>query len=177
MNAKTLSGCCIVAALLLPPLPASAEVPDAIATPGETLVATMHAQGAQVYECGADASGKLAWKFREPIATLVMDGKTVGRHYAGPNWELADGSAVVGKVAGRAPGASAADIPLLKLEAVSSRGTGILSGVATIQRLNTKGGVAEGACPQAGAFLSVPYSADYAFYKKVRASFLPDARQ
>ena len=65
---------------------------------GETLVATIHAQGAQVYECKADASGKLAWQFREPIATLLVDGKTVGRHYAGPNWELADGSAVAGKV-------------------------------------------------------------------------------
>src|SRR2546421_10876903 len=37
--------------------------------------------------------------FREPIATLLLDGKTVGRHYAGPNWEHADGSAVVAKVA------------------------------------------------------------------------------
>ena len=117
-----------------------------IATPGETLVATIHAEGAQVYECKADASGKLSWQFREPIATLLVDGKTVGRHYAGPNWELADGSAVVGKVAGRAPGATAKDIPLLKLEVTSQRGTGRLTGVTTIQRLNTKGGVAEGPC-------------------------------
>ena len=65
----------------------------------KTLVATIHAQGAQVYECNADAAGKLVWQFREPIATLIVDGKTVGRHYAGPNWEMADGSAVVAKVA------------------------------------------------------------------------------
>ena len=63
---------------------ASAQVPDAIAAPGETVVATLHAEGAQVYECKADAGGKLAWQFREPIATLLLDGKTVGRHYAGP---------------------------------------------------------------------------------------------
>ena len=50
--------------------------------------------------------GKLAWAFREPIATLFQDGKTVGRHYAGPTWELSDGSAVVGKVAASAPGAT-----------------------------------------------------------------------
>ena len=37
--------------------------------------------------CKAGADGKLAWTFREPIATLLADGKTVGRHYAGPNWE------------------------------------------------------------------------------------------
>ena len=101
-----------------------ADIPDAIAAPGEALVATVHAQGAQVYVCVLDPSGKLAWQFREPIATLLVEGKTVGRHYAGPNWELSDGSAVVAKASGRASGATAADIPLLKLEVVSQRGTG-----------------------------------------------------
>jgi hypothetical protein len=156
----------VIAVLLLPAASASAQTPDAIAAPGEKLVATIHAQGAQVYECKADAAGKLAWQFREPIATLLIDGKTVGRHYAGPNWELADCSAVIGKVTGRAPGTSPKDIPLLKLEVASQRGTGQLTGVTTIQRLNTKGGVAEGSCESAGSFLSVPYSADYAFSKK-----------
>lgn len=164
MNAKTFG--CILAALILPVPVIAAELPDAIAAPGETHVVTLHAQGAQVYECATDASGKLTWKFREPIATLFENGKTVGRHYAGPSWELADGSAIVAKVSGRAPGASATDIPLLKLEVVSRRGAGHLADVTTIQRLNTKGGVAEGACPQPGVFLSVPYAADYAFYKR-----------
>ena len=155
-----------LATLLLPLPTANAQVPEAIAAKGETLVTTIHAEGAQVYECKPDAAGKLGWQFREPIATLLLDGKTIGRHYAGPNWELADGSAVVGKVAGRAPGATAKDIPLLKLEVVSQRGAGQLTGVTTIQRLNTKGGVAEGGCETAGAFLNAPYSADYAFFKK-----------
>src|SRR5262245_28043298 len=127
-----------LAFLILPLSTLRAEVPDAIAAPGETLVATIHAEGAQVYERKADASGKLAWQLREPIATLLLDGRTVGRHYAGPNWELADGSAVVAKVAARAPGATAKDIPLLKLEVVSQRGSGQLTGVTTIQRLATK---------------------------------------
>ena len=144
----------------------STQVPDAIAAPGEAPVATVHAQGAQVYECMADPAGTLVWRFREPIATLLLDGKTVGRHYAGPSWELADGSAVTGKVAGRAPGATPNDIPLLKLEVTSQRGAGRLTGVTTIQRLNTRGGTADRLCAPAGAFLSVPYSADYAFYKK-----------
>src|SRR5947199_662581 len=82
---------------------AHAQVPAAIAAPGESAVATWHAEGAQVYECKAGTDGKLAWAFREPIATLLLDGKTVGRHYAGPTWEHADGSAVVGKAAGNAP--------------------------------------------------------------------------
>jgi hypothetical protein len=143
-----------------------AQVPDAIAAPGEVAIVTIHAEGAQIYECKADSGGKLVWQFREPIATLMMDGKTVGRHFAGPGWELADGSAVTGKMAGRAPGATAKDIPLLKLEVTSQRGTGQLTGASSIQRINTKGGVAEGACEHAGAFLSVPYAADYVFLRK-----------
>jgi hypothetical protein len=145
---------------------ASAQVPAAIAAPGENLVATMHAEGAQVYECKAGADGKLAWAFREPIATLVLDGKTVGRHYAGPNWEHADGSAVVGKAVANAPGKSASDIPWLKLEVTAQRGSGALSGVTTVQRINTVGGVHSGTCDKAGALHSAPYAADYVFLRK-----------
>src|SRR5881227_100068 len=81
-------------------LSASAQtpLPDAIAAPGETIVLALHAEGAQIYECKAGADGKLAWAFREPIATLLAGGKTVGRHYAGPTWEYTDGSAVLAKV-------------------------------------------------------------------------------
>jgi uncharacterized protein DUF3455 len=145
---------------------ASAQIPPAIAAPGETVVATLHAEGAQVYECKAGNDGKLAWAFREPIATLLLDGKTVGRHYAGPNWEHADGSAVTGKVVANAPGKGAGDIPWLKLEVTAQRGSGTLSGVTTVQRINTAGGAHAGACDKAGIFHSAPYAADYVFLKK-----------
>ena len=145
---------------------ADTPLPAAIAAPGETVVLTTHAEGAQVYECKAGADGKLAWAFREPIATLFVDGKTIGRHYAGPNWEHIDGSAVVGKVSGSAPGATSDDIAWLKLQVVSSRGSGVLTGVTTVQRINTKGGKLDGACDKAGSFKSAPYSADYVFLKK-----------
>ncbi len=114
-------------------------MPPALEAPGETVVATLHAEGAQVYECKAGADGKLAWAFREPIATLLLDGKTVGRHYAGPNWEHTDGSAIVGKVVANAPGKTAGDIAWLKLEVTARRGSGTLSGVTTVQRINTAG--------------------------------------
>jgi hypothetical protein len=145
---------------------APAQLPPAIAAAGETAVATFHAEGAQVYECKVGADGKLAWAFREPVATLFQDGKTVGRHYAGPNWEHTDGSAVVGKAAGNAPGKTASDIPWLKLAVTAQRGKGALSGVTTVQRINTAGGVHTGACDKAGAFYSAPYAADYVFLKK-----------
>jgi len=150
-------------------LPAGAQaqqLPATIAAPGETLVATLHAEGAQVYDCKAGTDGKPAWTFREPIATLLADGKTVGRHYAGPSWEHMDGSAVVGKAAGNAPGATPKDIPLLKLEVVSSRGSGALSGVTTVQRINTAGGKLEGECDKPGSHRNAPYSADYVFLRK-----------
>src|ERR1700737_2604596 len=145
---------------------AEPPIPAAIAARGETLVLAMHAEGAQVYECKAGADGKPSWAFREPIATLLADGKTVGRHYAGPNWEHTDGSAVVGKVAGSAPGAAPNDIPWLKLDVISRRGNGILTGVTSVQRINTRGGRLEGACDSAGTFSSAPYSADYVFLRK-----------
>lgn len=144
---------------------AETPLPDAIAAPGETIVLTVHAEGAQLYECKAGAD-KPGWAFREPIATLLVDGKTVGRHYAGPNWEHGDGSAVAGKVAASAPGATAKDIPWLKLEVISRRGSGVLAGVTTVQRINTQGGKIEGACDKAGSFSSAPYSADYIFLRK-----------
>jgi hypothetical protein len=158
--------CIILALSIMPPSASAAEVPGAIAAPGEILVATINAIGAQVYECKSDAAGKLTWQFREPIATLFIDGKTVGRHYAGPSWEMTDGSVVSGKVASRASGATPNDIPLLKLDVTSRRGQGELANVTTIQRINTRGGVVDGMCESRGAFLSVPYTADYAFYRK-----------
>jgi len=145
---------------------AADPLPEAIAAPGETAVLTVHAEGAQVYECKVGSDGKLAWSFREPIATLFADGKTVGRHYAGPNWEHSDGSAVVGKANGKAPGATTNDIPWLKLDVTSHRGTGVLTGVTTVQRINTAGGKLDGACDKPGSFRSAPYSADYVFLRK-----------
>ncbi len=100
----TISRITVLAFSILSLPAAAAEVPDAIAAPGEILVATIQAAGAQIYECKSNSAGRLGWQFREPIATLFQAGQTVGRHYAGPNWEMADGSAVIAKVAGARAG-------------------------------------------------------------------------
>jgi len=143
----------------------AAELPDAIAAKDAVTVLQVHAEGAQIYECKADARGKLTWQFREPIASLMRDGKTVGRHFAGPSWEIG-GSAIVGTVSGRAPGATAKDIPWLKLDVPNHHGVGPLRNVTTVQRINTKGGNAEGGCENAGDFRTEPYSADYVFLRQ-----------
>lgn len=166
MPIKPAIPCLLLLAAMAGQARAADRLPAAIAAPGETVVLSVHAEGAQVFECKAGADGKLAWAFREPIATLLSDGKTIGRHYAGPNWEYADGSAVTGKAVGNAPGATAADIPWLKLDVTAHRGSGVLTPVTTVQRINTHGGQLAGACDKAGEFRSAPYAADYVFLKK-----------
>lgn len=142
------------------------QIPAAVAAPGARTVATFQGVGAQVYECKAGSDGKLAWVFREPIAALIENGKTVGRHYGGPTWEDIDGSKVVAKAAGNAPGASSDDIPWLKLDVFRHQGRGILSTVTTVQRLDTHGGALSDGCDKAGDFKSVAYSATYVFLRR-----------
>jgi hypothetical protein len=134
--------------------------------PGETVVFSVHAVGAQVYDCNAGEGGKLAWQLREPIATLIQDGETVGRHYKGPTWEHADGSRIRGKEVDTQPGEIVKDIPWLRLDAIEAGGSGVLAGVTAILRINTKGGQLAGACNEAGTIMAVPYAADFMFLKK-----------
>jgi len=151
----------------------AAEVPQAIAVPGETPAMDLHAEGAQIYQCEADSQNRLVWRLREPIATLIRDGNSVGRHSAALHWEYVDataplwvhndGSSVKAKIIARAAGATANDIPWLKFRVVSQSGNGAFYGVTSVQRINTGGGMAEGACDRAGSYLSVPFSADYVF--------------
>ena len=112
-----------------------------------------------------------AWAFREPIATLTADGKTVGRHYAGPTWEHIDGSAVVGKVAGSAPGATRERHPLAQARSdLASRQRRRLAGVTTVQRINTQGRQARGRLRQGRQLRSMPYAADYVFLRRAERS-------
>jgi hypothetical protein len=149
------SAFCLLAAVasIAMPLRAIAQIPPLIAAPGQAVILKVHAVGAQIYECKADSSGKLAWQFREPIATLLADGKTIGRHYAGPTWAFGDDSTVVGKVAASAPGATATDIAWLRLDVVSHRGSAPVSGATTVQRIDTAGGALSGACEKSGDYV------------------------
>ena len=66
---------------------------------------------------------------------------------------------------GSVAGALAAETPLP--DAIAAPGeTAVLTGVTTVQRINTKGGKLDGACDKAGTFSSAPYSADYVFLRK-----------
>ena len=107
---------------------ASETASEAIAVRDSARIATVHAEGTQIYECKQKSEESpsqpraLIWQFREPIATLSSNGISIGRHYAGPNWDYFDGSGVKGKVVASAPGATENDIPWLKLDVVEHRG-------------------------------------------------------
>jgi hypothetical protein len=165
ISAASLPGVCLAAN-------ESETASEAIAARDSTRIATVHAEGSQIYECKQKYEEPpsqlraLTWQFREPVATLHSNGLSIGRHYAGPNWDYFDGSGVRGKVVASAPGATETDIPWLKLDVVEHRGRGILSNATAVQRINTKGGAASGSCEFAGSLLIVPYSADYVFLRQ-----------
>jgi Protein of unknown function (DUF3455) len=145
----------------------SPPVPDALAPPaGRTLATTVAARGVQVYECRGDA-----WAFVGPEAELFdAHGQRIGYHGSGPHWTARDGSRIVGRVAARADAPAAGAIPwlLLTTDAVGTS-QGAFSGVASVQRIHTAGGVAPAApCNRnnAGAAARIPYTADYRLFNR-----------
>ena len=128
-------------------------------------ILVVHGAGAQTYECKANDTAATMWVFREPVATLILGGGTIGHHYVGPTWELTNGEVVKGRQSAAAPGATPSNVALLKLDIVEHRGTGILEDAKLVMRLTTRGGVLKGACPTAGELRAEPYSADYVFLR------------
>jgi hypothetical protein len=132
---------------------------------GNELAFHTYAVGVQVYKWNGTA-----WVFVEPVANLYADKGfrgQVGTHYAGPTWESNSGSKVVARRVqntGCTPDANA--IAWLKLEKVSTDGSGIFDGVTFIQRVNTTGGIAPAAPGTfVGQVAEIPYTAEYFFYR------------
>ncbi|MCU1306355.1 MAG: hypothetical protein JWN45_1050 [Acidobacteriaceae bacterium] len=147
---------------------AAQQVPQQLQPPtNEQPVLQLHAKGEQIYTCKSGGA-QYSWVLKAPDAQLFdKDGKLFGKHFAGPSWEANDGSRVTGKVAATAPSPSPDSIPWLLVNIVAHAGTGVLTPVTTVQRLNTKGGQA----PSSGCDASharqetrAPYSADYRFF-------------
>jgi hypothetical protein len=152
----------MVAAALTAGCASTVPVPDTLKpAANESLALIVPAKGVQIYECRA---GK--WVFVAPEAELFdRAGKRIGSHYAGPHWESADGSKIVGAVKQRADAPAAGNIPWLLLGTKSVGREGAFSKVSSIQRVATTGGVAPaGSCAQAGIQARVDYTADYYFF-------------
>jgi hypothetical protein len=152
-----------------------AEVPAALRpAAGEAHALSTAAWGVQIYECRAGATDAApAWTFVAPDAELYdAQGRPIGRHGAGPFWQVADGSRVVGAVKARVDAPVTGAIPWLLLSAQTDRPNGpqgSLSRVTSIQRVNTAGGTAPVAgCTRAnvGAIAKVAYTADYHFFSQ-----------
>jgi hypothetical protein len=157
-------------------------VPDSIQAPaGEELILMARATGFQIYVCRiyvcrSDANGKAAWTLKAPDAELFDEqGKLIGRHFGGPTWQLNDGSQVTGKMAAKADAPDPRAIPWLLVTVTGHSGSGKLSGVTSIQRVNTVAGLAPESLASAAAECTAQsgevefkssYSADYYFYAR-----------
>lgn len=149
---------------------ADTSAPETIAPgAGQTLALTLAARGVQIYECRAskNAAG-YEWTFVAPDAELLdARGQVVGVHGAGPFWQAADGSRVVGTVKERADSPIPGAIPWLLLGTRSVGPAGVFSKVASIQRVNTEGGTAPRtgcSAETAGRSARIAYTADYRFF-------------
>lgn len=149
----------------------NSQLPEAVRVPsGHRQALSTTGRGEITYECRAKAgaAGAFEWAFVAPVATLMdTSGKSLGKYYAGPTWEAADGSKVSGKQVAVAP-ASPGNIPLQLVKAEPAMGSGAMQGVSYIQRLKTRGGVAPAAAcsgAEIGQRQQVSYEADYVFYR------------
>ena len=146
--------------------PQPAALPANLAVPAGNLerLATS-AKGTQNYACQQKGAA-YEWAFVAPEADLFdSSGAKVGTHFAGPAWQLDDGSKVVAAVKEKAP--SPTSIAWLLLEVKSAEGNGKLSNVAFIQRVDTDGGKPPGEpcdAAHAGESRKVPYTATYRFF-------------
>lgn len=147
----------------IPDAPAALSVPD-----GNRLAFRLKGVGVQIYTCTASGSS-YAWVFKAPDADLFFLNRFLaGSHYVGPTWEGLDGSTVVGTKKA-AVAVSTTAVPWLLLQGTSHTGTGYMSDVTYVQRLNTTGGLAPAAdsCDAAhvGQLANIDYTAEYYFYK------------
>jgi hypothetical protein len=153
-----------VAAVLMVPMTGLAH--ELAVDDDETVAFIAPAKGVQIYECRNSE-----WAFVAPAADLFdRNGKKIGRHFAGPQWEAEDGSRVTGTgVKARAEAPVAGAIPWLLLSAQSIGAKGVFSEVSSVRRVHTTGGVAPRAhcsAAEAGQLVRVPYTADYYFFTR-----------
>jgi len=156
--------------------PVDSSIPAPLVPADGKVVERIAARGVQIYECRANATGGQGWVFVAPEAELFDgQGRPVGKHYAGPHWEAADGSKIVGAVKARSDAPDASAIPWLLLDAKSVGGDGRFAKVTSVQRINTVGGLAPTTqvcdAKALGAKSRVSYTADYVLLTKSVAAY------
>ena len=168
VGVAVIAGCGMLSVGTFSRVPVPAELqPEA----SQKLDMVVEASGVQIYRCDPkkDQPGGYEWVFQAPEAMLRdTGGKYLGKHYAGPTWEAADGSKVVGTIQARRDAPDRKSIPWLRLGARSTGpATGLFAKTTTVLRVATSGGSAPAdGCNdvEQGKIVRVPYKADYNFY-------------
>ncbi|WP_341905946.1 DUF3455 domain-containing protein [Polaromonas sp. YR568] len=139
---------------------------------GNVVALETTAVGLLNYECRPNPAnaGAIGWVLMKPEAEMRdRTGKVVGR-YVGPpaTWTHTDGSSVVGTQLALAPTTGATNIPNQLSRGTPSAAPGAMQNITYIQRIRTKGGQdMSKRCTQTevGDKLTLPYQADYIFWK------------
>ncbi|CAN7353468.1 DUF3455 domain-containing protein [Polaromonas sp. LjRoot131] len=147
-------------------LPESLRVP-----PGHTVALEAQGRGDLLYECQAvkRAPYEYAWLLLSPGIRLADGAGNTVTYYpdARARWVHSDGSKVSAKELVEVPG-DGRSLPLLRALASPSDSPGMLANISYIQARRTVAGVvANPPCTSAtlGMRVSVPYEADYVFWR------------
>jgi Protein of unknown function (DUF3455) len=137
------------------------------APPGAKLIVRAAAQGVQIYKC-QKIDGEYHWVFSAPKAALFDPaGQQIGTHFAGPTWQMQDGSKIVGELVSQVPATDPHAIAWLLLRVKSHDGNGVLSDVNLVRRIDTLGGAAPATGCDAdhdSSQVRMRYMASYLFY-------------
>jgi hypothetical protein len=146
---------------------ASAQSSPVAAPSGARLLLETEAQGVQIYTCETGKDG-YRWAFSAPDATLFdATGRQIGTHFAGPTWQMQDGSKIEGEVEAQAPAPEPHAVAWLLLRVKSHAGNGVLSNAGLVRRIDTHAGTAPATgCDAAhtAAQARMRYTARYLFY-------------
>lgn len=144
--------------------------PNLHAAANERPAFMLSANGVMIYQCKATLPNPnvYAWLYVAPDATLYDGGHEIARMTT-PNLmeSLGDGSSVSGIV--RAAQSSPGALPWTFAQAQAIGESGIFANVSSMQRVNTRGGLAPAAGCNAdneGAESRVAFTADYYFYRR-----------
>ena len=164
------------AAALLAVAPAIAAIaPPAVAprlqvSAAEQPALVLSEAGVNIFECRprAGTPDGYGWTFIAPDATLYDGNRSVARRTTPSLWESTDDRTSVSGFARAAVNAGGDNLPWAVFRAAPIGEAGLFAGVSSIQRVNTRGGVAPAAgctADNAGAEQRVAFTADYYFYR------------
>lgn len=148
------------------------DLAEALRVPaGNQAVLEARSNGTLLYECQAikRAPYEYQWLIRSPGIELTDTYGYSIKHKPGTHasWVHSDGSRAVAQEVVEVPNDSH-NLPLQRYKVAQSEAPGVLHNISYIQRLRTLGGwvsVTPCSAPQLGMRVSVPYEADYVFWR------------